>query len=182
MRARLMQWGGRVKTSHTMTRIEKRPSLQPQFFEGLPCLNLDAGCSEGRFDYGSECSITELTPWMCSVARDVHLLLDGNVERASVTAMTLTAPRRARADSRTSAHRHRVRCCPPAAAIVGSGSRPDSLIMLVTAATTKVVRIAAEQDGGPDLSQMEPAVGLVRTGWSVQGRRIVGPFNDLRCS
>jgi hypothetical protein len=28
-------------------------------------------------------------------------------------------------------------------------------------------------DGGPHLSQMEPPAALVRTGWSVQGRRIV---------
>ena len=94
-----------------MARIETRRSQQSSFSRDYPCLNLDAGCRRGRFDYGSECSITELTPWMCSVARDVHLLLDGNGERASFTATTLTAPRRARADSRTSAHRHRVRCC-----------------------------------------------------------------------
>jgi hypothetical protein len=29
--------------------------------------------------------------------------------------------------------------------------------------------------GGPDLSQMEPPAALVRTGWSVQGRRIILP-------
>jgi hypothetical protein len=37
------------------------------------------------------------------------------------------------------------------------------------------------KDGGPDLSQMEPPAALVRTGWSVQGRRIIRPLNDLRC-
>ena len=37
------------------------------------------------------------------------------------------------------------------------------------------------EDGGPDLSQMEPPPALVRTGWRVQGRRTVGPLNDLHC-
>lgn len=33
----------------------------------------------------------------------------------------------------------------------------------------------------PDFRQMEPAAGLVRTGWSVQGRRMISTLNDLRC-
>jgi hypothetical protein len=37
-------------------------------------------------------------------------------------------------------------------------------------------------DGGPDLSQMEPPAALVRIDWSVRGRRIIRPLNDLRCS
>jgi hypothetical protein len=40
--------------------------------------------------------------------------------------------------------------------------------------------ILKELVGGPDLSQMEPPAALVPTGWSVQGRRMIGPLNDLR--
>jgi Arc/MetJ family transcription regulator len=35
-------------------------------------------------------------------------------------------------------------------------------------------------DEGPDFPQMEPTAALVRTDWSVQGRRIIVPLNDLR--